>query len=424
MNISYVNVSSWFSPFLDPDCFLKYALLHSVKFLEEVAGVRVFGQACFGSFRYAVGSNIDWKCVMRRIDDDNIVNGSYLKSPFAPTSRACIFCTTSFSMGTGPSYENIIFAKMVTVILKDLKLKSLSVISRSTSVKRNNLLGPALVIAVIREIFAMMNKHVIPLNFGDPSRKHEIHCKHAGSHVLEQFQQPRCPKCHIADLLFFIESHLLEVTFIIVKLIGKLQDGTVLVNKGDNEAPFEFKIDEEQVIYGLDRGVRTMKKGEVAILTIHLKYAFGSTEAHQESATIPASSTMYYDVELVSFEKVLEEVAGVRVFGQACFGSFRYAVGSNIDWKCVMRRTDDDNIVNGSYLKSPFAPTSRACIFRTTSFSMGTGPSYENIIFAKMVTVILKDLKLKSLSIISRSTMIVTKIKRKATNSKVGLLSV
>nr|GEW63741.1 hypothetical protein [Tanacetum cinerariifolium] len=33
------------------------------------------------------------------------------------------------------------------------------------------------------------------------------------------------------------------------------------------------------------------------------RYAFGSTESHQESATVPANSTVYYDVELVSFEK-------------------------------------------------------------------------------------------------------------------------
>nr|GEY91983.1 putative reverse transcriptase domain-containing protein [Tanacetum cinerariifolium] len=90
-----------------------------------------------------------------------------------------------------------------------------------------------------------------------------------------------------------------------VKLMGKLQDGTVFVNKGDNEVPFEFKIDEEQVIDGLDIGVKTMKKGEVAILTIHPEYVFGSTKSHQESAaTVPANSIVYYDVELVSFEKV------------------------------------------------------------------------------------------------------------------------
>nr|GEX28101.1 peptidyl-prolyl cis-trans isomerase FKBP62-like [Tanacetum cinerariifolium] len=30
-----------------------------------------------------------------------------------------------------------------------------------------------------------------------------------------------------------------------VKLIGKLHDGTVFVNKGDNEVPFEFEIDKD-----------------------------------------------------------------------------------------------------------------------------------------------------------------------------------
>ncbi|KAJ0502687.1 putative peptidylprolyl isomerase [Helianthus annuus] len=88
-----------------------------------------------------------------------------------------------------------------------------------------------------------------------------------------------------------------------VKLIGKLQDGTVILKKGYDEVPFEFKIDEEQVIDGLDRGVKTMKKGEVSLLTIHPEYAFGSTESHQEFATVPANSTVCYDVELISFEK-------------------------------------------------------------------------------------------------------------------------
>ncbi|GKB20444.1 FKBP-type peptidyl-prolyl cis-trans isomerase domain-containing protein [Tanacetum coccineum] len=86
-----------------------------------------------------------------------------------------------------------------------------------------------------------------------------------------------------------------------VKLIGKLYDGTVFVNIGDNEVPFEFEID---VVDWLDRGVKTMKKGEVASLTIHPEYAFGSTELHQESVTVPANSNVYYAVDLVSFEKI------------------------------------------------------------------------------------------------------------------------
>ena len=119
-----------------------------------------------------------------------------------------------------------------------------------------------------------------------------------------------------------------------VKLIGKLQDGTVFLKKGHEEELFEFKTDEgnlksasvfflssdivfwglkrsdiwcvetEQVIDGLDRAVMTMKKGEVALLTIAPEYAFGSSESQQELAVVPPNSTVFYEVELVSFEKV------------------------------------------------------------------------------------------------------------------------
>lgn len=60
----------------------------------------------------------------------------------------------------------------------------------------------------------------------------------------------------------------------------------------------------EEVIDGLDRAVLTMKKGEVALLTIAPEYAFGSSESPQELAVVPPNSTVYYEVELVSFEKV------------------------------------------------------------------------------------------------------------------------
>ncbi|XVE84634.1 hypothetical protein DITRI_Ditri17bG0028400 [Diplodiscus trichospermus] len=95
-------------------------------------------------------------------------------------------------------------------------------------------------------------------------------------------------------------------TVVQVKLIGKLQDGKIFVKKGYDEEPFEFKIDEEQVIDGLDRAVRTMKKGEHALITIQPEYAFGSSEYQQELAVVPANSTVYYEVEMVSFLKEKE----------------------------------------------------------------------------------------------------------------------
>ncbi|XP_072972118.1 70 kDa peptidyl-prolyl isomerase-like [Typha angustifolia] len=92
-----------------------------------------------------------------------------------------------------------------------------------------------------------------------------------------------------------------------VKLIGKLQDETVFVKKGhDDEEPFEFKTDEEQVIDGLDRAVMTMKKGEVALVTIPPEHAFSSTESKQDLAVVPPNSTVIYEVELVSFVKEKE----------------------------------------------------------------------------------------------------------------------
>lgn len=96
-------------------------------------------------------------------------------------------------------------------------------------------------------------------------------------------------------------------TVVQVKLIGKLEDGTIFVKKGhEEEPPFEFKIDEEQVIDGLDRTVKTMKKGEVALVTIQPEYAFGRSESQQDLATVPVNATVYYEVEMISFTKEKE----------------------------------------------------------------------------------------------------------------------
>ncbi|KAE8730830.1 Peptidyl-prolyl cis-trans isomerase FKBP62 [Hibiscus syriacus] len=94
-------------------------------------------------------------------------------------------------------------------------------------------------------------------------------------------------------------------TVVQVKLIGKLEDGKIFVKKGHDEEPFEFKVDEGQVVDGLEKTVSTMKKGEHALIAIRPEYAFGSSES-QELAVVPANSTVYYEVELVSFVKEKE----------------------------------------------------------------------------------------------------------------------
>ncbi|KAF9611049.1 hypothetical protein IFM89_026824 [Coptis chinensis] len=62
----------------------------------------------------------------------------------------------------------------------------------------------------------------------------------------------------------------------------------------------------EQVVDGLDRVAMTMKKGEVAELTIAPEYGFGSSESKQELAVVPPNSKLYYEVELESFVKERE----------------------------------------------------------------------------------------------------------------------
>ncbi|XP_030532634.2 peptidyl-prolyl cis-trans isomerase FKBP62-like [Rhodamnia argentea] len=133
-----------------------------------------------------------------------------------------------------------------------------------------------------------------------------------------------------------------------VKLVGKLQDGTVFVKKGhdDSEELFEFKTDEEQVIDGLDRAVMNMKKGEVALLTVAPEYAFGSFESKQDLAVIPPNSTVYYEVELVSFvkdkeswdmntEEKIEAAGKKKEEGNVLFKAGKYARASKRYEKAV-----------------------------------------------------------------------------------------
>ncbi|OVA08660.1 Peptidyl-prolyl cis-trans isomerase [Macleaya cordata] len=128
-------------------------------------------------------------------------------------------------------------------------------------------------------------------------------------------------------------------TLVKVKLTGKLQDGTIFLKKGHDEEEFEFKTDDEQVIDGLDRAVMTMKKGEVALLTIAPEYAFGSLESQQELAVVPPGSTVVYEVELVSFvkdkeswdmnnEEKIEAAGKKKEEGNALFKAGKYARAS------------------------------------------------------------------------------------------------
>ena len=48
-----------------------------------------------------------------------------------------------------------------------------------------------------------------------------------------------------------------------------------------------------------------MKKGGIALVTIQPEYAFGASGSSQELTAVPPNSTVYYEVELISFEMVI-----------------------------------------------------------------------------------------------------------------------
>lgn len=95
-----------------------------------------------------------------------------------------------------------------------------------------------------------------------------------------------------------------EGAAVMVRYIAKLENGTIFEKRGfDGEASLEFVTDEEQVILGLDRAAMTMKKGEQALLTIRPDYGFGELEVKRDFATVPPSSTLVYEIEMVDFVK-------------------------------------------------------------------------------------------------------------------------
>lgn len=87
-----------------------------------------------------------------------------------------------------------------------------------------------------------------------------------------------------------------------VRLLGKLQDGTVFDRRGyGDDEPFEFVVDEGQVIDGLDESVMTMEEGEVAEFTIPPQHAFDAVGSDQHQfAFVPRNATVVYKIELLS----------------------------------------------------------------------------------------------------------------------------
>ncbi|KAJ0967699.1 hypothetical protein J5N97_024616 [Dioscorea zingiberensis] len=91
-----------------------------------------------------------------------------------------------------------------------------------------------------------------------------------------------------------------------IKYTAMLEDGTIFEKLGFDGELFEFVLDEEQVVAGLDQAVGTMLKGELSEVTVKPQYGYGNNEAKRDLAVVPPCSTLIYQVEMVDFTKEKE----------------------------------------------------------------------------------------------------------------------
>lgn len=89
---------------------------------------------------------------------------------------------------------------------------------------------------------------------------------------------------------------------LVMNYTGKLTNGTVFDSNVDPKfnhvEPFKFTLGAGQVIRGWDEGLLGMKIGEKKTLTISPEKGYGSRSV----GSIPANSTLIFDVELVGIE--------------------------------------------------------------------------------------------------------------------------
>ena len=85
---------------------------------------------------------------------------------------------------------------------------------------------------------------------------------------------------------------------LVVNYVTMLENGRKIDSSYDRNISFSFRLGDGQVIKGWDLGLVGMKVGEKRRLTVPPELAYGASGF--EAAGIPPSSTLLFEVELVS----------------------------------------------------------------------------------------------------------------------------
>jgi FKBP-type peptidyl-prolyl cis-trans isomerase len=83
-----------------------------------------------------------------------------------------------------------------------------------------------------------------------------------------------------------------------VHYTASLADGTQFASSRDKNEPLVFTVGGRGIVKGMSQGVAGMKVGEKRRLVVPPSLAYGE----RSSATIPANSTLVYEVELLGIE--------------------------------------------------------------------------------------------------------------------------
>ncbi len=145
-------------------------------------------------------------------------------------------------------------------------------------------------------------------------------------HIVELAKDPRYKKLKALDLLFLQEaiaaweSAKIDIGYsftksglgvkmvkegsgelptrgktVVVHYTGYLKDGSKFDSSVDRGVPFEFPLGMGRVIKGWDEGIGMLKIGTKALLKIPPALGYGE----RSTGSIPANSTLYFEVELL-----------------------------------------------------------------------------------------------------------------------------
>lgn len=117
-----------------------------------------------------------------------------------------------------------------------------------------------------------------------------------------------------------------------VTYVAKLQDGTEVGAHREEKKPFRFVIGRQprQIVEGFELGVQTMRRGEIAELTLASRYAYGDLGSKPH---IPPDATMVFEIKLLDFEckvDLFQDGKAVKTLVERGSGESRPSTGQEV----------------------------------------------------------------------------------------------